>query len=119
MNPATATRLEIREFVRLRDEEMRRIISSGGNSNHFLIDQKESLEAMLSDLSYEQRSKFMDIYVEELEAHLDHIEKNPPPIPPAPVNPQMAALEKSIGTSLIGLVLAVAILIIGVYMMTR
>lgn len=117
MNPATATRLEIREYVIARELEGRQVAQSGGNLNHLKIDQSEAFEAMFAGVTYEQRSRFMEIYLEEIDAHLDHLERHPPAPPPPKPNPELQTLEKQIHSNLIWLAVSVVVIIVGVVLL--
>lgn len=119
MNPATATRQEVREYVIARELEGRQVAQSGGNLNHLKIDQAEQFEAMFAGVTYEERSRFMELYLEEIEAHLDHLERHPPVQPPAKPNPELQALEKQINLNLIWLIVALVVIIVGVVLLRR
>lgn len=69
MNPATATRQEIRDFVKANSEELLRHIELGGNPHQKSLDQKDLLDAELSSLTDEERSRFNAIYLEEMNAN--------------------------------------------------
>lgn len=119
MNPATVTRLEIREYVIARELEGRQVAQSGGNLNHLKIDQAEAFEAMFAGVTYEERSRFMEIYLEEIEAHLDHLERHPPVGPPPKQNPEIQALDKQIHSNLIWLAVSVVVIFVGVMLLRR
>lgn len=69
MNPATATRQEIRDFVKANSEEVAGYAQQGGNPQHKVLDQKDRLEARLADVTDEERARFYLIYSEELQAN--------------------------------------------------
>ncbi|WP_288076746.1 hypothetical protein [Pseudomonas sp.] len=69
MNPATATRAEIREFVRKKNQELVDFSKAGGNPHQKSLDQKDLLEEQLAPLTDEQRDRFYRIYAEELNAN--------------------------------------------------
>ncbi|WP_313740463.1 hypothetical protein [Pseudomonas sp.] len=70
MNPATATRPEIREFVRERYERRAAIEKAGGNARHAEIDQQDELAALVAGLADDQRDRFLCMYTEEASAHM-------------------------------------------------
>lgn len=65
MNPATASRPEIREFVRAQEEEKARVVATGGNAVQVDLDQSDALHELIKDLDNEQKHRFFDIYTEE------------------------------------------------------
>jgi DNA-directed RNA polymerase specialized sigma24 family protein len=69
MNPATATRQEIRQFVEGESAELRKFAEQGGNPHQMSLDQKDRLEANLAHLTDEEREKFYAIYIEEMNAN--------------------------------------------------
>lgn len=99
MNHATATRAEIREFVRINSQEMLEFARTGGNAHQKSLDQKDLLEEQLAPLTQEQRDRFYAIYAEELNANSEQLLANA-----QKTNDQAALIEsgdKSFGTIII------------------
>ncbi|NQD57477.1 hypothetical protein HP546_19250, partial [Pseudomonas sp. CM25] len=65
MNPATATRQEIRQFVLEREQARLAIAKVGGSIQHAELDQQDELGELLKDLSFEEKERFLNIYTEE------------------------------------------------------
>lgn len=65
MNPATATRQEIRQFVLEREQARLAIVKAGGSIEHAEIDQHDELCELLKDLSFEEKERFLNIHTEE------------------------------------------------------
>ncbi|MFW3166274.1 hypothetical protein WBQ28_17475 [Pseudomonas syringae pv. syringae] len=68
MNPATASRSEIREYVRIDGEALAAFGRAGGNIHQMILDQQDVVEGLLEGLSIEQRDRFNKIYTEEVNA---------------------------------------------------
>lgn len=65
MNPATATRSEIRAFVVEREQKLLAIRKAGCNAVHAEIHQLDELDELLKDLSPEEKERFLRIHTEE------------------------------------------------------
>ncbi len=122
MNPATATRAEIREFVRLNSEEILEFASTGGNPHQKSLDQKDLLEERLSSLTDEQRDRFYSIYAEELHASNEHAlhKLKSAPSETVDISPQDSKVEigtQSWGGILILVAVVVAAFLVAIKMM--
>lgn len=67
MNPATATRAEIRDFVRMNCEAVIAAASSGESYDRVILDQRDQREAILAGMTKEQAGRFMAVHAEESE----------------------------------------------------
>lgn len=116
MNHATATRAEIREFVRINAEELLEFSRAGGNAHQKSLDQKDLLEEQLAPLTDEQRDRFYTIYAEEMEANTQHAlyKLNNPPVETVDLNPQPSTVE--IGSqSISGILILVVAAVVGMF----
>lgn len=68
MNPATASRPEIREFVSAQEQEKAKALATGGNAEQVDLDQSDALHELIKDLGNEQKHRFLGIYTEEKSA---------------------------------------------------
>ncbi|WP_122544372.1 hypothetical protein [Pseudomonas viridiflava] len=98
MNPATASRSEIREYVRIDGEALAVFGRSGGNIHQMILDQQDVVEGLLEGLSGEQRGRFNRIYLEEVNASTaklreDLIKTGNPQLETVDISPQPSSVE--------------------------
>ncbi|QHF03347.1 hypothetical protein N015_13385 [Pseudomonas asturiensis] len=68
MNPATASRAEVRDFVKARTQERFDAKKKGENVAHVELDQQDALEDLVKDLDHAEKERFLRIFVEEATA---------------------------------------------------
>ncbi|RXT72245.1 hypothetical protein B1F77_26870 [Pseudomonas syringae] len=98
MNPATASRSEIREYVRIDGEALAAFGRAGGNIHQMALDQQDVVEGLLDGLSSEQRNRFNKIYLEEVNATTaklreDLIRIENPPFETVDISPQPSNVQ--------------------------
>lgn len=98
MNPATASRSEIREYVRIDGEALAAFGRAGGNIHQMVLDQQDVVEGLLDGLSGEQRNRFNKIYLEEVNATTaklreDLIKIENPPLETVDISPQPSNVQ--------------------------
>uniref|UniRef100_A0AAU6W3X3 Uncharacterized protein n=1 Tax=Pseudomonas phage Cruim01 TaxID=3138528 RepID=A0AAU6W3X3_9VIRU len=91
MNPATASRSEIREYVRIDGEALAAFGRAGGNIHHMILDQQDLVDGLLEGLSIDQRSRFNKIYTEEVNASTARLREDISKIE----NPQLDTIDIS------------------------
>lgn len=68
MDPALATRSEIREYVRVNGAELLSVAQSGGNVYQKSLDQQDEVDELIGHLDDDVKLRFLNIYTEELNA---------------------------------------------------
>ncbi|MEE4662770.1 hypothetical protein V2L09_02410 [Pseudomonas alliivorans] len=98
MNPATASRSEIREYVRIDGEALAAFGRAGGNIHQMILDQQDVVDGLLEGLSIEQRNRFNKIYTEEVNASTAKLREDiskieSPQLETVDINPQPSTVE--------------------------
>lgn len=110
MDPAIATRPEIREYVRIKGEILLEFAQQGGNVHQKALDQQDEVTDMISHLSDEEKVRFLNIYTEEVLARSSQLEQDS--------NNLLAAAAKiendkqQIGSTIAGILVVVTVLLI-------
>lgn len=110
MDPAIATRSEIREYVRIKGEILLEFAQQGGNVHQKALDQQDEVTDMISHLSDEEKVRFLNIYTEEVQARSSQLEQD--------TNNLLATAAKiesdkqQIGSAIAGVLVVVTVLLI-------
>lgn len=75
MDPANATRAEIREYVRMKGEVLEAYGLDGGNVHQKALDQQDEVDDLISHLPDDQKLRFLNIYTEEIRARTSQLQQ--------------------------------------------
>ncbi|WP_314384948.1 hypothetical protein [Pseudomonas brenneri] len=111
MDPALATRSEIREYVRVNGVELLSVAQSGGNVYQKSLDQQDELDELIGHLDDDAKLRFLNIYTEELNARTAQLDQDTNVILESAVKAEKSSQE--IGGIIAGVIfLALALFII-------
>ncbi|AVH38084.1 hypothetical protein AL532_17930 [Pseudomonas monteilii] len=107
------TRAAARQCVKEYGAEISEFSKSGGNIHQKILDQQDELEERLSELSEDERQKFWQMYVEELNASTNHANSEV-----AKIEEKNALIDSAVGSS--GKIIMWAILVVvGIVILSR
>jgi len=76
MDPAIATRAEIRDYVRIKGEILLEFAQEGGNVHQKALDQQDEVTDLIAHLSDDEKVRFLNIYTEEVNARASQLEQD-------------------------------------------
>lgn len=110
MDPAIATRAEIRDYVRVKGEILLAFAQEGGNVHQKSLDQQDEVNELIAHLSDDEKVRFLNIYTEEVHARASQLEQDS--------NNFFAAAAKvendkqQFGSTIAGIIVVVTVLLI-------
>ncbi|WP_163021231.1 hypothetical protein [Pseudomonas viridiflava] len=110
MDPATASRAEIREYVRVNGEALLAFAQQGGNVYQLSLDQQDAMDALIANLSEDEKIRFLNIYTEEMNARTSKVNSETEEFLSAVAKSEVA--DSQIGAVLAGIAFLILFLIV-------
>ncbi|MND94067.1 hypothetical protein D3C76_103650 [compost metagenome] len=110
MDPAIATRAEIRDYVRTKGEILLAFAQEGGNVHQKSLDQQDEVTALIADLSDEEKVRFLNIYTEEVNARAAQLEQDSNKLFADAA--RVESERNQVGSTIAGVIVVVAVLLI-------
>lgn len=110
MDPAKATRAEIREYVRVKGEILLAFAQDGGNAHQKALDQQDEVNDLIDHLSDEEKIRFLNIYTEEVTARSSQLQQDTSNLLAAAASAE--AENQKIGSAIAGVIFVAVVLLI-------
>ncbi|WP_440061473.1 hypothetical protein ACTAB0_11485 [Pseudomonas syringae] len=110
MDPATASRADIREYVRVNGEALLAFAQQGGNVYQLSLDQQDEMDALIANLSEEGKIRFLNLYTEEMNARTSKVNHETAELVSATAKSEVA--DSQIGSALAAIALLILFIIV-------